>query len=667
MCTPLQECLNGTTCVPRYTQVQWVYPPTVNPFYDYDYGAFLMASLDLAPGRTRNDPSTLSFEVVGDGGRITGTLNRVDAGLYQRTQVVPIGDWQATVYVPDAGLIDGPRPFKMLGLFRVAAGTPAVRSPLPDLLPDDPGFDGGPVFRRDEQTTMMVTNPGPASAVTLSAMGVLRDGGTDRLILNPTACNRSCPDAGYCSCFALDLARPTFEAFRGTMGFEVIGNTTGILILQNTEVDGLRLPGVRVTRWKWAWLPPTAVDAGVNGAYSVQAPALDSAGNLYLGFFHTNGMGLNEFGFRSLSPSGAVRWATSSSSPLSAQMMVAPGRDGGSEQVLVGAQPEGFLSLAPATGTPTPLCTLPANHLIYGYLALVDAPGVAPFVPPSLVPVSIGSDVTVPSSTRTLFTGFSAPPLFTACPTNALSVGQPEYFPLAASGDLVAVGDVGANLWQTYTGNISPSTAYSPPMAHPITFATQVLVRGGNLFGTSANGFFGLPMPQVELSSGAANGSLVVRGSSFGATFIYPSTSAGLPVLVSVANVFGTPTVSQTSLPFPGPVTLAVGRNDALYAASQTGRVAAWSQGRLQWVSPADMPSGDYRTGRSLLDCTRNAMGTPVPGRPGVMYVAGAPLRVLAIITDSPGLDTASEWPVPFHDPRGTNNFQMPMNEFTCP
>ena len=56
-----------------------------------------------------------------------------------------------------------------------------------------------------------------------------------------------------------------------------------------------------------------------------------------------------------------------------------------------------------------------------------------------------------------------------------------------------------------------------------------------------------------------------------------------------------------------------------------------------------------------VLDCTRDASGTPVAGRPGVVYVA-IRNRLVALVSDSAGLEASAPWPALQRDERNTGN-----------
>ena len=154
-CADFEECVSNVVCVPRYALLQWQGPAPGATFSPTTM-VRLEASLLVANGRSRNDPPTLPFEATSDGGRVSGVLSRVDAGLYAQTQTFSLGEWQATVSYPDAGLADGPRAFTIRQQdFTLTWLPPPVRVSGNGLISSDPADDGGSFFRRDETATVV--------------------------------------------------------------------------------------------------------------------------------------------------------------------------------------------------------------------------------------------------------------------------------------------------------------------------------------------------------------------------------------------------------------------------------------------------------------------------------------------------------------------------------
>jgi hypothetical protein len=83
-------------------------------------------------------------------------------------------------------------------------------------------------------------------------------------------------------------------------------------------------------------------------------------------------------------------------------------------------------------------------------------------------------------------------------------------------------------------------------------------------------------------------------------------------------------------------------------------------------VNLTSFGSGQIEAGPAL-DCSRNAAGTPIAGRPGVLYVATNNGLLYSFIVDSRGIETTAAWPKYQHDPRNTGNQQTPLAPFVCP
>ena len=104
-----------------------------------------------------------------------------------------------------------------------------------------------------------------------------------------------------------------------------------------------------------------------------------------------------------------------------------------------------------------------------------------------------------------------------------------------------------------------------------------------------------------------------------------------------------------------------------MLVSTDQGALTVVRDARALWSTPPDARLGGRFGTRLLLDCSRDALGAPLAGRPGVAYLVGAPLQVQAVITDSAGIDTTQPWPMQGHDPRGTNNATTPLAPFQCP
>jgi hypothetical protein len=69
----------------------------------------------------------------------------------------------------------------------------------------------------------------------------------------------------------------------------------------------------------------------------------------------------------------------------------------------------------------------------------------------------------------------------------------------------------------------------------------------------------------------------------------------------------------------------------------------------------------------ATIDCARDAAGSKLAGRPGVLYVGSNSGKLYAFVVDSRGIDTTAPWPKYQHDPRNTGNADTALSEFACP
>lgn len=107
------------------------------------------------------------------------------------------------------------------------------------------------------------------------------------------------------------------------------------------------------------------------------------------------------------------------------------------------------------------------------------------------------------------------------------------------------------------------------------------------------------------------------------------------------------------------------GEKGLIYVAEEDGGLSSWDSAlNLLWREDIGIAGAEASP---TIDCSRDNNGSAIPGRPGVLYVAGTNGFVNAIIVDSKGLDTTAAWPKYQHDPRNTGNSATPLSEFACP
>lgn len=666
-CTDLEECVSGLVCVPRYALLQWR-APTNGAVFSNGTSVPLEAALILASGRTRNDPGSLPFEASGDGGRLTGVLQRVDAGLFATSMSFPVGTWAATVSLPDSGLADGPLTFSVITSdFALSWAPPPLRLDSPGLQSHDPSQDAGTFFRRDETTTLVVTNAAGATNVTVTVFGLASDGGSPGLTLTAAPSCAPCTGAGFCACYPLDLSRPVLEAFRGRFSFSVSGTVNGASVTNTSQTHPTRVPTLPVTRWKWAWVNSTASFDG--GAAATTNPALDRRGSLYFGFSEFSS-GFPSTGLKVLSHQGVVQLTTQTLVVPTTDVVIAS-PDSGIETAMVGAQGAGFVLLASDGGVAT-LCDPSAgqSYLLTGPIGLVQVPMTIPTPIPSELPFGIATQPQ--GMLRRLVVGSPFAPCSFAQLTPASNSSKSPFF--ATGQSITFASSESGTVRLANTNAVSVTLAGAVPMPSPLgaltdLFPTLNFSSTQVAMGTSAAGVWWAGMsPAVAMSGSAAGSGAVANGSSSNIIW-YPTVDPGGLKLQSVeaGDVMGLTAGISIPIAATGTATVALGQGGVVLAASDNGVLTVVQNGRIVWATPADARLGGRFSSRLMLDCSRDGANAPIPGKPGVAYLLGAPQQVQAIITDSRGLDVTAPWPMNGHDPRGTYSSTTPLAPFACP
>ncbi len=635
LCSDAEECVGGLVCVARYALLQWR-APSPNATFDVTASVRLEAALVVAAGRTRNDPAQLPFVATSDAGAISGTLALIDAGLYAQTASFPEGQWSATVSFPDAGLVDGPLPFTVRSAsFEVSWAPPPLRLSSGGLSAADP-LDDGTFFRRNELTTVVVSNAAGATNVTVSVQGILADGGSP---LTSLATSAPCPACvgrpGFCECYSLDLARPDFDAFRGRFGFTVTGTVGITTVTQTSQTHPARLPTLPVTRWKWALR--RGDDAGT---FFATGPVLDPAGNVIASFTRLDG-GVRDDGVASVSPAGAIRWVSRAGNATTDLVLLVG--DAGA-QVFYGSQTRGYVGLQTSTGDGGVSCTAPTNAVLSGSSATVlgfgaEIPATMATVPPStnLLVFPLGSGGT--------------------CAAQSLPAAGPL---VGNAGTLFVMNNL---VRQISSHGVFGGGSGTIPYPAGVTSISQ-LVPAGVVFGAfvgSGGGIFTTTPTNVFSASAAGAGALST-------TDYWVPVASALP---SGAQLMRFPLTSWspvTITPLAGQLaTVSLGRSGYAYVATDLGQLLALRGDAVQWTVPTDARLGGPVTTTLLLDCERDQSGAKLGGRPGVAYLVAGSLQLQAIITDSAGLDVTQPWPMHRHDPRGTNNSATSLADFACP
>ncbi|MBM4776620.1 MAG: hypothetical protein GQE15_02865 [Archangiaceae bacterium] len=665
-CTDLEECVGGLVCVPRYALLQWR-APVNGTIFTSGASVPLEASLILSNGRTRNDPGSLPFEASGDGGRLTGVLQRVDAGLFATSMSFPVGTWAATVALPDSGLVDGPLTFSVITTdFSVSWAPPPVRVESPGLQPHDPSQDAGTFFRRDETTTLVVTNAAAATNVTVTVFGLSGDGGTPSLALAAAPSCASCIGSGFCACYPLDLSRPVLEAFRGRFTFSVSGTVNGTTVTNTSQSHPTRLPTLPVTRWKWAWVLGAQGDGGVAATTN---PALDRRGSLYFGFTEITS-GTPSSGLKVLSHQGVVQLATQTAVVPTTDVVISS-TDSGIETAMVGAQGAGFVTLG-GDGGVTVLCDPSGGqgYLVSGPIGLVQVPMAFPGLLPIELPFGIATQPFTMPRRLVVASPFSPCTYVQLTPASASS--KSPFF--ATAQNITFASSESSTVRLANTNGVSVTLAGAVALPSPLgpladLFPTQHFSSAQVAMGTAAGGAWWTGMSTATALSGSAAGSGAVANGNSSNVIWYPTVDSGGLKLQSVEASDAVGLTPGTSIPIApsGTASVALGQGGVVLVASDNGALTVVQNGRIVWATPSDARLGGRFSSRLMLDCSRDGANAPIPGRPGVAYLLGAPQQVQAIITDSRGLDVSQPWPMNGHDPRGTYNSSTPLAPFACP
>lgn len=509
----------------------------------------------------------------------------------------------------------------------------------------------------------MVTNSAAATNVTVTVFGLTSDGGTPALALTAAPSCAPCTGAGFCSCYPLDLSLPVLEAFRGRFSFSVSGTVNGATVTNTSQTHPTRVPPLPVTRWKWAWVNGAQSTDG--GVATTTNPALDRRGSLYFGFSDFSG-GFPSGGLKALSHQGAVQLTTQTLLFPTTDVVISS-YDGGVETALVGAQGAGFVALALDGGVST-ICDPAAGQgfLVTGPMGVLTTP------PPLPIEMPFGIATVSNSQQRRLvvagpLNNCAFAPLTPASPTSKS--------PFFASGQNITFASAESGTVRLATTNVfSITLAGSGPLPGSLgaltdLFPTPPFLSSQVALGTSAAGVWWAGNSPAVGPTGSAGGSGVVATGSLASTVWYPTVDPGGLKLQSVAIDESVGITAGPSFPVAagGTASVALGQGGAVLAASDNGVLTVVQNGRIVWSTPADARLGGRFSSRLMLDCSRDGANAPIPGKPGVAYLLGAPQQVQAIITDSRGLDVTQPWPMNGHDPRGTYNAATPLAPFACP
>ena len=646
-CAPYEACsARALRCESRYSGL------TLSPGDGELVGGgerSVTATLGVVSGFNANYPDTLVFTVIDGAGGAVVPLTSVERneGVYTARWTPPAdGVFHVTAAYPGGGgpsqtvnlTVDGTGPVFEVTVPSREAGVADGGTTFTD---SDLAYANA--WRRDQivpveiRTNELHLDP---SQLKVSLRGT--DGGLASTV-DVVPFTGSC-DAGFCGTAELKLWEPAFNTFRGSMPIVVDGRDTVGNVGSTSPAD----PKVAVTRWKWAF----AAQPGIIRS----TPAVGQTGYVYFGT--TTG---SDGKVVALGPDGYSQWSL----PLGAvEGGIAVGASvAGTEPVYVGARTSSGASLYALSGNNgSTLRKCPGVTETFGAGSLVGAVGVG-----ALSETSAETAIGIYNGT----TGADVTRIVGVDINGCHSVVGPTGNRIPSVVQAGSVGVGGENIFFPASSGSSPKVASyafgsNVPRANWPLDVTSVprslMLIGADVIGAAAStdliagGVFRIP--QI-----GASASLVYPSS------VWSSKVFGLAAGSSGEAFFGEEAETNNSLirlhpedalPTVSPVTEifraspAIGAG-AVYFVSTAGAVEARSTDTLE--SRWSLPSGTLGTVDSspTLDCSRDASGAAIPGRPGVLYVpAGGKLH--AFVVDSAGLDPNAKWPKYQHDARNTGN-----------
>jgi hypothetical protein len=644
---PIYQVCRATVCYARYSGIA-ITQPVPNQYVDAG-SATVVAQLVVAPGNARADPSFLTLTLgLPDGGTAgSGGLPIQSAGLYSGPLNPAFdGPYILTASYTDAGLTS---PQVAITLDRIP---PAFVVVVPShgrtgiyVDPTQPT-----AWRRDDMVTLSIQSPEPnmvPSSVRVAVTGLGGSGPT----LNVDAGSGCGPGQNYCGTVTLDMAAPTMRAFNGTYVLQVSGQD----LAGNT---GTSPGGIGVTRWNWRF------PAG--GPQSKTTPAIGNTGTIY--FATTNSIDTGTV--YALNPDAGVKWSMALGA---VEGSLAVGESsGGPENVYVAvndATSTTIRALNGNTGAEVARCGSFAGA-IRASVAVTKS-----IIPPDPLRESAFGVVSgSPYRMAALRPGVGGS---LGC-ADAGFTGNVQTPGAVAVDNLnnVYLGDNAANaVSYNFDGGWKPRTNWpvstAPFNINAPTISGTTVVAGATAVGpprgqilsilTSGVGGVNWHFPPTPANFFVWNPAVLAGGISNGGIAVYGDDFPNLTEIAVTAP--SSSAVARPSAPIMA--TPAIGQGNVIYTVDTGGTVAAWSSdlsSTLWSVSPA----GGSGVGPAL-DCSRNATGMPIPGRPGVLYVVTNSGSLFSFVVDSRGINTGAPWPKYQHDPRNTGNQQTPLAPFACP
>ena len=640
-CPGSTQCAGGG-CVARYLGLTLTGPSrTAAP------SAGLIAALTVVPGRTAADPGSLSLSSVApDGGTAVSVMLRVDAGLYGATVQLPAeGTHVWTASFADAGLsaslqIGVDRTGPSLSIFLPSA---PVRAQTASLTEIDALAVGA--WRRDERMKVRVVS----DALDVSAASVVvRLEGTDGGASSFDGGAR-CDGGPFCWEVEVDFAAPPMNAYRtrfavSATAADALGNLSAI-------ADGGQ---PQVTRWKWSRALPSG--------FAEVIPALDEAGNVYVSHFTAQVV-------ESYDPNGALRWSlTGQAYPLAPMLGTAQGGSPAMVWLAGASDRTAFSSVSPSV----PI----------GWVNTVTSSA------STLPALGVTATANDPIARETAFVALTSPYQLLGHRLGAV-VPQPTYVGERAFTEIWPVIARG-KVW-TLTGNSAGTAIAITPVSMRDAGADELSPgmpelghAGGRarlaataqyLFRSWVGAGQGPDLTAFDLSDGGVQWESKPPDAGDGDGLSTPVVGAGDVVFVVHSPASAPSLLCRVALGSQAwlcrsqdvsPGGAALGQGGLLYIGATGGlEVRRQSDLALQWTAPANQPALT-----ALLDCSRDAAGNKLAGRPGVLYGGPFPAgatRLHAMIVDSRGLDPTAPWPLFRHDPRNTANLDSALAPFSCP
>ena len=542
------------------------------------------------------------------------------------------------------------------------------------------GAWGNPTtWRKDERVQVEVGSSealsGPAT-LTANASGaaVTTRGAGARC---PAVGSGACPDA-RCDCFEVDLAGVPLNAVSGQVGLVASGQD----VVGNAGQDAG--PTVAVTRVRWQ------ATTGGTGATAVVEPALDTAGNVYVGYTTAaDAAGV----VKRLDRDGAQVWAQTNFGAVTAPVVWSPT-----------ANPDGGAGLFVATRVAGPSSEIRALDGTTG-LQVGNAGTCFNAATYSARMVSLGRTVVTARETSGQQQAYLADPGAGGCIPNgtvlvtgkATVVGRGG-FGTTAEVYIASAGSLGFNKlttngtntnWMGMTdslgaGNLTSGLALAPG---PSTRAFQTVAGTGIQGVVAHNLVVSSPSSQPAFTSGAAlawtTASLgVPMGGAYDVYFGTPAGTSsgdlyktrftpGMPVGTFTPNdqtsarVAAFDAVSNSFTPAHQPI---LGGGGAVLTVSTQGDFSVFTTaGVRQWTAPGAATGFGAVSVSAALDVSRSSTGQPQCGRPGTLYVLSNTGAVTAFIVDAPGLERGAAWPRFQHDNANSGNADMSNDAWSCP